>query len=160
MKSSELGSILRSLNGHWYGEFGFPQSTKVILNTNYEANGNKFNPNLAQKTGWLVVIFDDIYTTADADTNGKSVVPEGQKYLSYDMRPTSTQWMKEAGTNVDPDKYQEVILPDGGKVNIHDLFEIVNDSEGHPVKTMVGSAIAIYEVAYTSADDSTSGGTH
>ncbi len=147
---AQLQTILRSFNGHWYGEFGFPASTKVVLDSVLAAqsNPNQYRSGLEQKKGYLIVVFDDVYTTPEAG----GVVSEGDTYLSYDMTDDNTQWMRETGPVTSSSEYTKVILPNGKTTLIP---SIVSSSD-----KMIGAAMAIYEVAYTSADDLQAGGTH
>lgn len=122
---------IRNANGHWYGEYYLPASTKITLGENTEAKDILDNKIQVIEEGYLIVVFKEIKTIAD-----------GADYLTYTAPLDNTRWEKEGAT------YEPYIinLPNGNVATISDL----ND----------GVAMAIYDLSLSANDDYGTEGTH
>ncbi len=123
---------IRNANGHWYGEFYLPSSTKVALDANVTSQYILKNQGIELKDGYIVVVFKTIKT----ETMGES------DYLSYAKPNEKTRFEKE-GAEYMP---YTITLPNGV------IAEIPLGEEG--------IAMAIYEAGIRANDDYETEGTH
>ena len=130
-ESLEKEDDIRNANGHWYGEFYLPASTKVVIGSDTTSQEILRNPNKEKKDGYVIVIFKTIETQNN-----------GVDYLSYGKPNEKTRFEKEGATY---EPYQ-ITLPNGTRVELP-----LNEE---------GIAMAIYEVGIRANDDYETEGTH
>ena len=105
-KTSELvenDDSIRNANGHWYGEFFLPATTKIALGKNVTAKDILSGKNKLLSSGYIVVAFDTIISKS-----------EGQDYLSYSKPYQNTRWEKEGASYP-----YEINLPNGNVAKIN-----------------------------------------
>jgi hypothetical protein len=86
-------------NGHWYGEYRLPSSTRAVPKGTVIPAGTSDNSSIFLRNGYIIV-------QADISTNYV-----GWDYLSYNKPDENSQWQKENYS-------QTVVLPNGKTVNI------------------------------------------
>lgn len=122
---------IRNANGHWYGEYYLPASTKVALGASTESNDVIKDKSRLKKDGYIVVIFKEIKTLSN-----------GNEYLSYTAPLENTRWEKE-GATYEP---YTINLPNGSTATIDDMDD--------------GIAMAIYDLSLSANEDYDTEGTH
>jgi hypothetical protein len=130
-ESVENENDIRNANGHWYGEYYLPATTKVALGMTTEREDVLKNKNKIIEEGNIVVVFKEIITN-----------DEGKDYLTYTAPLNNTRWEKE-GATYEP---YTINLQNGNTATLNDLKE--------------GVAMAIYDVALSANDDYDTEGTH
>ncbi len=122
---------IRNCNGHWYGEYYLPSTTKVTLGKDITNQDILKDENKILEEGYLIVVFKKIITLDD-----------GLDYLSYSNPADDMRWEKEGAEY----NFYEINLPNGNVITIEDM-----DS---------GIAMAIYDIGLRANDDYNSEGTH
>ena len=118
-------------NGHWYGEYYLPSTTKIALGKDITREDIIKDESKIIEEGYLIVVFKDIVTL---DNN--------LEYLSYSNPANDMRWEKEGAEY----NFYEVNLPNGNMVTIKDME--------------AGIAMAIYDIGLRANDDYSSEGTH
>lgn len=129
--SVESEDSIRNANGHWYGEFYLPSSTKVALGATLESDEIVNEQSKILKDGYILVVFKTIETKE-----------QNESYLSYSKPDEDSRWKKEGATYLP----YEVKLPNGNIAKLSDVEE--------------GVGMAIYEIGISANDDFESEGTH
>lgn len=130
-ESVENEESIRNANGHWYGEFYLPSSTKVALGSALESSDVMNDQSKVLKDGYIIVAFKTIETNE-----------QDERYLSYSEPDENNRWEKE-GAVYSP---YEITLPNGNIAKLSDFEE--------------GIGMAIYEVGVRANDDYETEGTH
>ena len=122
---------IRNANGHWYGEFYLPASTKVAIGSSLESSDVINEQSKILKDGYIIVVFKNVETSE-----------KDERYLSYSKPDENSRWEKEGAVYMP----YEIILPNGNIAKISDLEE--------------GIGMAIYEAGIRANDDYGTEGTH
>lgn len=130
-KNVENEDSIRNCNGHWYGEYYLPSTTKIALGKDITREDIIKDESKIIEEGYLIVVFKDIVTL---DNN--------LEYLSYSNPANDMRWEKEGAEY----NFYEVNLPNGNMVTIKDME--------------AGIAMAIYDIGLRANDDYSSEGTH
>lgn len=145
-------NMIKNATGHWYGEFYLPATTYVYAgNVERDAIIKGTAKSSELKTGYLVVVFEEIKTEDDV----RDETSEQPGYLTYSAPVKekddgtksydTMQWNQEGIET-------QIILPNGVPVNIK--------TNNNPATEYAAGAMAIYQVGLRANNDFEVEGTH